>query len=59
MVEGFTIQLPFVIYGVLITLCIFIESLLNIKFRIDALKNTGYTEDKDFTLKESDVYLES
>lgn len=38
-------------------LSMFIESLLNIKFSIDALKDTVYLEGKNFTLKEYDVYL--
>lgn len=41
------------------TLCMFTESLLNMKFTIDALKETVSVEDKDFNLKEYDVYLEN
>lgn len=40
-----------------ITLSAFIESLPNIKFNVDALKDTVYVRDKNFTLKAYDVYL--
>lgn len=42
-----------------ITLSVFIESLLNVKFNTDVLKNTVYVEGEDFTLKEYDGFLGS
>lgn len=37
----------------------FIESLQNMKFTTDALKETVSVEDEDFNLKEYDAYLEN
>ena len=42
-----------------VTLSMFIESLQNMKFTTDALKETVSVEDEDFNLKEYDAYLEN